>query len=150
MKQSLERNTSRLSHLDIPGGGQIVVQDGYAYVGHMKPPFGTSIIDVSDPCKPKIVSTIDVGSRWSHTHKVRVAGDIMITNVEQDRSNRPTIRTSTVNDSKQHHTLRGFQRCRERQQNCGKGKHTDPRDRSEKHTSDDAENKNAEGEWIAE
>jgi len=85
MKQSLERNTTRLSNLDIPGGGQIVQQDGYAYVGHMKPPFGTSIIDVSDPGNPKVLSTIDVGSPWSHTHKVRVAGDIMITNVEQDR-----------------------------------------------------------------
>lgn len=85
MKQSLESNTSRLSHLDIAGGGQIVVQGGYAYVGHMKPPFGTSIIDVSDPDKPKVVSSIDTGSPWSHTHKVRVAGDIMITNVEQDR-----------------------------------------------------------------
>lgn len=85
MNPTLKKNTSRLSHLDIPGGGQIVVQNGFAYVGHMKPPFGTSIIDVTDPRHPKLLSTIDVGSKWSHTHKVRVVGDIMITNVEQDR-----------------------------------------------------------------
>jgi hypothetical protein len=41
----LSYNTRRLSHLDIEGGGQIVVSDGYAYVGHMKPPHGTSIIE---------------------------------------------------------------------------------------------------------
>lgn len=80
----LSHNTRGLSHLDIEGGGQIVVSDGYAYVGHMKPPYGTSIIDVSDPRKPRIVSRLD-SSPWSHTHKVRVCGDIMITNVEQDR-----------------------------------------------------------------
>ena len=62
-----------------------MVVDGYAYVGHMKPPNGTSIIDVSDPRNPRITATIEVGSPWSHTHKVRVVGDIMITNVEQDR-----------------------------------------------------------------
>ena len=61
------------------------MQDGYAYVGHMKPPFGTSIIDIADPRNPRLVTTLEVGSQWSHTHKVRVSGDIMITNVEQDR-----------------------------------------------------------------
>lgn len=81
----LARNIRSLSHLDIPGGGQIVVQDGYAYVGHMKPPMGTSIIDVHDPLAPKVVSQLPPPDEYSHTHKVRVVGDIMITNVEQDR-----------------------------------------------------------------
>lgn len=80
----LAHNVRHLGRLDIPGGGQIVVQGDYAYVGHMKPPYGTSIIDISDPAHPKVVSHIDPPD-WSHTHKVRVAGDIMITNVEQDR-----------------------------------------------------------------
>ena len=48
----LARNIRRLGHLDIPGGGQVVVQDGYAFIGHMKPPMGTSIIDVRDPANP--------------------------------------------------------------------------------------------------
>ena len=83
-KPSLSRNTERLSHLDIPGGGQIVVSDGYAFVGHMKPPYGTSIIDVSDPRNPRLTASLETDP-WSHSHKVRVCGDIMVTNVEQDR-----------------------------------------------------------------
>ena len=46
MKHRLCRNLLHLSHLDIPGGGQVVVDGDYAYVGHMEPPHGTSIIDV--------------------------------------------------------------------------------------------------------
>ena len=80
----LERNIKRLSLLDLPGGGQVVVQGDYAYVGHMKPPHGTSIIDISDPSAPKVVSHVEP-PEWSHTHKVRVAGELMITNVEQDQ-----------------------------------------------------------------
>jgi len=84
MKQTLSLNTQSLSHLDLEGGGQIVVSDGYAYIGHMKPPHGTSIVDISDPRKPRVTTRLET-SPWSHTHKVRVCGDIMITNVEQDR-----------------------------------------------------------------
>ncbi len=80
----LSKNTRHLGRLEIPGGGQVVVQGDYAYVGHMKPPHGTSIIDISDPANAKVVAHIDPPP-WSHTHKVRVVGDLMITNVEQDR-----------------------------------------------------------------
>ncbi len=45
LEWELERNIRRLGHLDIAGGGQVVVQEGYAYVGHMDPPMGTSIIE---------------------------------------------------------------------------------------------------------
>jgi len=89
MKQEIEyqltRNIRRLGHLQIEGGGQIVVEGGYAYIGHMKPPMGTSIIDVSNPAAPTVVAHVPPPDKWSHTHKVRVCGDIMITNVEQDR-----------------------------------------------------------------
>lgn len=74
----------RVGSLDIPGGGQIVVQNGYAFVGHMKPPHGTTIIDVSDPAAPSVVAELPTDGPFSHTHKVRVAGDLMITNVEQN------------------------------------------------------------------
>ena len=80
----LSRNLRRIGHLDIPGGGQIVVQGDHAYIGHMKPPHGTSILDVSDPAKPRLVASIEPPSPHSHTHKVRVVGDLMITNVEQN------------------------------------------------------------------
>jgi len=86
----LARNVNRIGHLDIPGGGQIVVDGSYAYVGHMEPPYGTSIIDVSDPKTPRIVSQIMLEGTDSHTHKVRVAGDLMIVNVE--RYNRHFLR----------------------------------------------------------
>lgn len=89
MKREIEfelaRNIRRIGYLDIPGGGQVVVQDGYVFVGHMKPPMGTSIIDVRDPSAPKVVAHVAPPDEWSHTHKVRVAGDLMITNVEMDR-----------------------------------------------------------------
>ncbi len=81
----LSRHIRRLSHLDIAGGGQVVVQDGYAFVGHMKPPMGTSIIDVRDASNPHVTAHIAPPDGYSHTHKVRVCGNIMITNVEQDR-----------------------------------------------------------------
>ncbi|MGR3341640.1 MAG: hypothetical protein ACU0DI_00120 [Paracoccaceae bacterium] len=80
---TLQRNIKRIGHIDIPGGGQIVVDDGHAYVGHMKPPDGTSIVDISDPAAPRVVATIDLPDLYSHTHKVRVVGDLMYTNVEQ-------------------------------------------------------------------
>jgi hypothetical protein len=80
---TLQRNIKRIGHLDIAGGGQVVVDGGYAYVGHMKPPHGTTILDISDPGSPKVVSTIEPPDPFSHTHKVRVVGDLMFTNVEQ-------------------------------------------------------------------
>jgi hypothetical protein len=79
----LARNVRRLGHITIPGGGQVVVQGGYAYVGHMDPPHGTTILDVSNPADPKIVSQIELPDGNSHTHKVRVVGDLMFTNYEQ-------------------------------------------------------------------
>ena len=85
VEYQLSRNIRRLGGLDIEGGGQVVVQDGYAFIGHMKPPKGTSIIDVHDPANPKVVAHVEPPDEWSHTHKVRVAGNLMITNVEQDR-----------------------------------------------------------------
>lgn len=83
-QQNLAHNLRRIAHLDLPGGGQVVVQDGYAYIGHMKPPHGTTIVDVRDPGKPRVVASIDVPDDFSHTHKVRVVGDLMYVNVEQN------------------------------------------------------------------
>ncbi len=77
-------NVRRLGHLDIPGGGQVVVRGNYAYVGHMKPPHGTTIIDVSDPARPRVAATIRLPDDASHSHKVRLAGDLMLVNVEQN------------------------------------------------------------------
>ncbi len=75
----------QVARMNIAGGGQVVVRDGYLFVGHMSPPEGTSIIDVRDPASPKVVAKIAPPDHYSHTHKVRVAGDLMITNVERHR-----------------------------------------------------------------
>ena len=80
----LARNIHRIGRLEIPGGGQVRVADGYAYLGHMKPPHGTTIVDVSDPEHPKVIATLPLADAQSHTHKVRVVGDLMITNVEMN------------------------------------------------------------------
>ena len=81
---SLAHNMRRLGHLDIAGGGQVYIEGRYAYVGHMKPPHGTTIIDIKDPRRPRVVAEIPLEGQRSHTHKVRVVGDLMITNVEQN------------------------------------------------------------------
>ena len=83
---SLTKNVSRISHLELPGAGQVYVAGKHAYVGHItnREGLGTSILDVSDPRKPRVLSQIPVGDANSHSHKARVIGDIMIVNVEQN------------------------------------------------------------------
>ncbi len=75
-------NIRHLSRLELPGGGQITIQGRYAYVGHQNGPEGTTILDISDPRKPKMVSRLMVPNELTHTHKVRVVGDLMLTNSE--------------------------------------------------------------------
>ena len=75
-------NIRHLSRMELPGGGQIAIQGNYAYVGHQNGPEGTTILDISDPRKPKIVSRLMVPNELTHTHKVRVVGDLMFTNSE--------------------------------------------------------------------
>ncbi|MBE0583286.1 MAG: RNA polymerase subunit sigma-70 [Desulfofustis sp.] len=82
----LSHNVRRLAHLNIPGGEQVEVKGNYACIGHIAPPHGTSIIDVSDPKNPRLVSKIDLPGMDSHSHKVRVVGDdLMIVNSERHR-----------------------------------------------------------------
>jgi hypothetical protein len=76
------RNTSLVGHLDCPGGGQVWVDGTTLYVGHMRNPAGTSVVDVSDPRAPRLLTHIKVPEGW-HSHKVRVANDIMIVNHER-------------------------------------------------------------------
>ena len=82
----LARNVRRIARLELPGAGQVRVVGRYAYVGHItnKERLGTSILDVSDPRQPRLVSQLFVDEPDSHSHKARVAGDLMIVNVEQN------------------------------------------------------------------
>lgn len=84
--QELARNVTSLAHMELPGAGQVYVEDGYAYLGHLtnKDRLGTSILDVSDPRTPRVVSQISLDDDRSHSHKARVVGDIMIVNNEMN------------------------------------------------------------------
>ncbi len=83
---SVTHHTRRLSHLDLGGAGQVFVAGNHAYIGHLpnKDGLGTSIVDIADPANPRLVSTITLDDRASHSHKARVVGDIMIVNHERN------------------------------------------------------------------
>src|SRR3954451_19562815 len=76
------RNTKLVGHIDVAGGGQVWVEGNTLFVGHMKNPNGTSIFDVSDPKHPKPLASVPMPEGW-HSHKVRVANDVMIVNHEK-------------------------------------------------------------------
>ncbi|MGZ5164874.1 MAG: hypothetical protein ACXWIT_30955 [Burkholderiales bacterium] len=84
----LAHNVKRLAQMELTGAGQVYVQGQYAYLGHLqnKERLGTTILDVADPRKPRIVSQIRLDDDSSHSHKARVVGDIMIVNNEQNAS----------------------------------------------------------------
>jgi len=82
------RNTTLVSHIDCPGGGQVWVEGTTLYIGHMRWPSGTTIVDVADPRNPKVVARLELPEGW-HSHKVRVSGDIMIVNHEKLGQNGP-------------------------------------------------------------
>jgi hypothetical protein len=87
-RRPLAHNVRRLGHLDLPGGGQVTVVGSHAYVGHIpnQHHLGTSIIDISDPREPRVVATISLDDQESHSHKARVAGDLLIVNHERNMS----------------------------------------------------------------
>src|SRR5215475_14381664 len=76
------KNTKQVAHIDCPGGGQVWVDGTTLYIGHMRQPTGTSIVDIADPTHPKLLSRIEVPPGW-HSHKVRVANGIMVVNHER-------------------------------------------------------------------
>lgn len=81
---AIAKNMRLVTRMDLTGGGQVTCDGTHVFVGHMKPPHGTTIIDVADPKNPKVIAALSLPDNRSHTHKVRVAGDIMIVNLEQN------------------------------------------------------------------
>ncbi len=79
-------NVRRLAQLDLPGAGQVYVHGDYCYIGHIprKDGLGTTILNVADPKNPRVVATVMLDDSESHSHKVRVVGDIMVVNHEQN------------------------------------------------------------------
>jgi len=71
----------RVGYFDCAGGGQVVVENGFAYIGHMNAPGGTTVVDVRDPKNPRQVARFGMPA-GTHSHKVRVGNGLMITNHE--------------------------------------------------------------------
>lgn len=76
----------RVAHLDLKGAGQVFVSGHHCYIGHIPNAegLGTTILDISDPANPRVVATLTLDDPDSHSHKVRVIGDVMIVNHEQN------------------------------------------------------------------
>jgi hypothetical protein len=78
---SSAKGVSVVGHFDCAGGGQIIVERGIAYIGHMASPHGTSVIDVRDPKNPRQLAELSMPP-GTHSHKVRVANGLMVVNHE--------------------------------------------------------------------
>lgn len=78
-------NMRLIGHSDLNGYGdgmQLMLKDNYLFVGHVLGQMGTTILDVADPANPKVVNQLPAPS-WVHSHKVQIAGDILIVNYEK-------------------------------------------------------------------
>jgi len=86
VEESLARNVRRLSRLELPGAGQVRIVGQRAFVGHLpnRDRLGTTILDVSDPRAPRVISQVFLDDDESHSHKVRVVGDLMFVNHERN------------------------------------------------------------------
>jgi hypothetical protein len=71
-----------VGYCDCEGGGQIVVEGNYAYIGHVNTTTGTTVVDVSDPKKPQVVANVQT-KPGTHAHKVRVGNGVMLVNRER-------------------------------------------------------------------
>jgi len=71
----------QVGYFDCAGGGQVVVENNVAYIGHMRSPHGTTLVDVGDPKNPKQLATIGMPP-GTHSHKVRAANGVMVVNHE--------------------------------------------------------------------
>src|SRR5678816_351651 len=104
----ISKNIKQVGRTDLPGGGLVTVENGYAYVGHIDPPYGTSIVDVHDPKHPKLVSQLEV-PEGIHSHKVRVSSDVMLVNYERFQTKKEPqagLKASTSRTSRSRARLR--------------------------------------------
>src|SRR5215203_918045 len=76
---SSAKGVREVAWFDCAGGGQIVVDKGIAYIGHMASPHGTTIVEVRDPKNPRRLAELQI-SLGTHSHKVRVSNGIMVVN----------------------------------------------------------------------
>jgi len=88
MATSNGNGVKQVGHFDCAGGGQVVVDGNTAFIAHMHAPEGTTIVDVSDPSRPRRVASVEVPA-GTHSHKVRVKNGVMVVNREAQPSDRP-------------------------------------------------------------
>ncbi len=77
------KGIKEVGYVDCAGGGQVVVKNNIAYIGNMAAPDGTVIVDVSDPKNPKELARLGM-MLGTHSHKVRVANNLMVINRERN------------------------------------------------------------------
>ena len=78
------------SDLNGYGDGMQVLREGDAlYLGHFGPSgMGTSILDVADPARPRVVRQLPAPP-GTHTHKVQIGDGLLLVNHERFRGGRP-------------------------------------------------------------
>jgi hypothetical protein len=83
---------TQVGHSDLGGYGdgmQVMAERDALYVGHFGPSgMGTSILDVSDPTEPRIVTQLRA-PEGAHTHKVQIADGLLLVNHEAFRGGTP-------------------------------------------------------------
>ena len=83
MKRGTGEGVREVGYIDCAGGGQVIVRNGVAYIGNMNAPDGTVIVDVADPTQPRELARLGMIT-GTHSHKVRVEGDLMVVNRERN------------------------------------------------------------------
>lgn len=80
-------NLRLVGHHMLDGHGDTMhvnVSGGFAYVGHMGDDrVGTSVLDVSDPTAPRLVTQLTTPP-GTHSHKVQVVDDLLLVNYERN------------------------------------------------------------------
>jgi hypothetical protein len=93
------RGLKLLGHCDLGGNGdgcQIMRNGDTLYVGHMSR-VGMSIVDVADPRNPRLLQQLPTPAN-THSHKVQLAGDLLIQNQERIGSGQPERAGIVVHD----------------------------------------------------
>ncbi|MBA2447873.1 MAG: hypothetical protein H0V51_07600 [Chloroflexi bacterium] len=76
-----------VGHSDLGGFGdasQLIRHGDYLFVGHMLTK-GTTVLDVRDPSRPRVAKQLPPPTSATHSHKVQIAGDLLVVNHEQNR-----------------------------------------------------------------
>lgn len=88
LPQADSLNMRVIGHNDLGGqgdGSQISIVDHFAYVGHMGTnDAGTSVVDIEDPTRPKLVAQIP-RPPFTMTHKTQIVGDLLLVNHQRNR-----------------------------------------------------------------